>query len=118
MKPINPNVEKFHEQLVTMRALSLLFYNFTREQIDELKKVREFNHEWSKIEAYVKRKKSFSIPEERFYLLFAHVSYETQSEIIRVAFEKYEVESRTGINEDQSMKKMFASMIEKKGEEK
>lgn len=114
MKLINPNVEKYFEQLVTMRALSLLFYNFTRDQIIELKKIREFDHVWSELERKAIKKKWFSIPDTEFFNIFCHVSYETQSEIVRVAFEKYGDEARKGIKSDQEMKELFRKQISEK----
>lgn len=111
MKPENSNVKKNFDSLVTMRALSLLFYNFTGDQIKELKKTREFAHVWDELEYKAKKKKWSSIPDYEFFSVFTKTSYETQSEIIRVAFERYEDESRKGIEYDQSFKEMMRDKI-------
>ncbi len=104
---------KYFEQLVTMRCLSLFFYNFSRDQIDELRKIHEFDHVWSELEYKAKKKKWFSIPDTEVYNLFVSVSYETQTEIIRVAFEKYEKEARDGITEGQAFKTLMKEHIKK-----
>ena len=106
------------EQLVTMRCLSLFFYNFTRDQINTLRKVQEFDHVWGELEAKAKKKKWFSIPDTELYAIFVSVSYETQAEIIRVAFEKYETEARDGITEAQTFKALMHKHIKNLTNEK
>lgn len=103
---------EYTEQLVTMRCLSLLFFNFTKTEIDELKQVQEFNHCWSELEYDCKKKKLGIIPEEEFYKLFVSVSYDTQRAIIGVAFRKYEKEARTGIETADSFANFAKSFTE------
>lgn len=82
--------------LITLRCLSLLFYNFVSDDIDELRKVQEFNHCWDELLHKAKIKKWGSIPDMEFYSLFSNVSYETQAVIIEHAKKKYGEEARRG----------------------
>lgn len=101
------NVEKYADSLITMRCLELLFFNFTQEDIKELKKVREFDHVWSELEAVCEKEKRFTISDLDFFNAFNHVSYKTQAEIVRVAFEKYETEASKELEFSQRIKAMF-----------
>lgn len=103
--------EQIKEALVTMRCLSLLFYNFTQESIKELCTHREFNYAWNeKLMPKYKKKKLMAVPDYMFYELFVTVSYKTQRAIIAEAFRVYETEARNGIvNAD-----MFHAFAEEK----
>lgn len=89
---------KNFELLVPTRCLTLLFYNFTQEDIKVLSEVREFEHAWQKYclgpwEQRQKKKKSNGlinhIPDTDFYNLYNNVSYKTQLAILERAMERY-----------------------------
>lgn len=99
------------EDLILMRCLGLLFYNFTQEDTKHLRSVSaEFTHMWSELERLAKKKKWFSIPDKEFYLLFANASYDTQAHIITRARERYEGEARNGVKAGLESIAMFKNL--------
>lgn len=84
--------------IITMRCLTLLFYNFKQEDITNLRKEsQEFDYLWSDLLLLAKNKKWSSIPDKEFYDLFVKANYKTQGEIIKRAKWRYLPEATHGV---------------------
>ncbi len=105
--------ETFASHLVVTRCLSLLFYNFTQDDIKHLRKVHEFDHVWTQIEYKAEKKKWSHIPDTEFYNLFVNTSYETQANIIELALERYQTEAENSIGYSMQIQKMRENMFKK-----
>lgn len=103
------------EHLVTMRCLTLLFYNFRfKEDIEPLiKQSHPIAHAWEKLEYKCKQEKYGYIPDFEFYSFFADLSYDSQSKFIEVALDRYETEARKSIE----FSAFATSFFETKGNE-
>lgn len=106
--------QKFASHLVVTRALSLLFYNFTNEDIDILKKVSEFEYRWTPLVNRAEKEQWSCISDKEFYNLFVNVSYETQAHIIERALERYQVEAENSIGFSMQINKMKEKMFKEK----
>jgi CRISPR/Cas system CMR-associated protein Cmr5 small subunit len=113
LKPNKMKTEQFASHLVATRCLSLLFYNFTTEDIDHLKKVREFEYRWTPLVNRAEREQWSHISDKEFYNLFVNVSYETQAHIIERALERYQEEAERAIGFSMQIKKIQKALIKK-----
>jgi len=109
--------EQFASHLVVTRCLSLLFYNFTDEDIKILKEVREFEYRWTPLVNRAEREQWSHISDTEFYNLFVNVSYETQAHIIERALERYQDEAEGAIGFSMQMNKMKKAFLKEKGVE-
>lgn len=110
--------EKFASHLVVTRCLSLLFYNFTNEDIDILKKVREFEYRWTPLVNRAEKEQWSCISDKEFYNLFVNVSYETQAHIIERALERYQDEAERAIGFSMQIQQMKKNLFKEKGIDK
>jgi len=71
-------------EMVGIKALNLLFFNYSTEMLDEMKELREFRHCW---ENYVDLKKQTYMQIWELYL--TKISYKTQMHLLEIALKYY-----------------------------
>lgn len=84
------NTEKLKE-IVGIKALNLLFFNYTTEMLEEMKKVREFNHCW---ENYVNLNEQTYMQIWELYL--TKISYKGQIALLEIALKYFGEEATEG----------------------
>lgn len=82
--------KEFLKEIVGIKVLNLLFFNYTNEMLKEMKTVREFNHCW---ENYVNLEEQTYMQIWELYL--TKISYKGQISLLEIAL-KYFGEEATG----------------------
>ena len=85
--------KEFKNQIVGIKALNLLFFNYTTEMLDEMKELREFRHCW---ENYVDLKEQTYMQIWELYL--TKISYKGQIALLEIALKYYGEEAEKGFD--------------------
>ena len=85
--------KEFKNQIVGIKALNLLFFNYTTEMLDEMKELREFRHCW---ENYVDLKEQTYMQIWELYL--TKISYKGQIALLEIALKYYGEEAERGFD--------------------
>lgn len=97
--------------VITLRCVGLLFYNFKQEDIKHLREAsKEFDQLWGELLVKAKKKKWFSIPDTEFYNVFCNCNYETQGEIIKRAKWRYLPEASHSVSQGLKDLEFFRSI--------
>lgn len=72
------------KEIIGMKAINLLFFNYTSEMLDEMLSIREFKHCW---ENYVSLKEQTYMQIWEFYL--TKISYKSQILLLEIALKYY-----------------------------
>lgn len=79
------------KEIIGIKALNLLFFNYTTDMLEEMKTVREFNHCW---ENYVSQKEQTYMQIWELYL--TKISYKGQISLLEIALKYYGEEATKG----------------------
>ena len=80
---------EFNKEMIGIKALNLLFFNYTTEMLNEMKELREFRHCW---ENYVNLKEQTYLQIWELYL--TKISYKSQIELLEIALKYYGEEAQ------------------------
>ncbi|MDV4099061.1 hypothetical protein CMT22_17705 [Elizabethkingia anophelis] len=72
------------KEIIGIKALNLLFFNYSNEMLDEMLNIREFKHCWDN---YVSLKEQTYMQIWELYL--TKISYKTQSLLLEIAMKYY-----------------------------
>ncbi|MDR6548491.1 hypothetical protein J2810_004581 [Chryseobacterium rhizosphaerae] len=75
---------EFSKEIIGMRALNLLFYNYTTEMLNEMLSIREFKHCW---ENYVNLEEQTHMQIWDFF--FNKISFKTQTRLLEISLKHY-----------------------------
>lgn len=79
------------KEIIGIKALNLLFFNYTQDMLEEMKTVREFNHCW---ENYVNLKEQTYMQIWELYL--TKISYKGQISLLEIALKYFGEEATEG----------------------
>lgn len=88
-------IEEYKTELVTLRALHLLFYNFRQIDIEILCRDEEFKYNWDNL--LQKRKGAFLLSQDFYFMFSSDFSREGQAKIIEHALIRYKEEATESI---------------------
>ena len=94
-------VSQYRIELTSIRALNLLFYNYSSEDINALKKHRAFDYTWNEYLGGGTR----TVTLEDFWEIWSiKWYYETQAFVLDHAMERYGEEAYSGIGTSEEFK--------------
>ncbi len=101
------------KEIVGIKALNLLFFNYTTEMLEEMKTIREFNHCW---ENYVNLKEQTYMQIWELYL--TKISYKGQIALLEIALKYFGDEASTGFEHAIGMEALVQAHIAKHNSKK
>lgn len=101
------------KEIIGIKALNLLFFNYTTEMLNEMKTVREFNHCW---ENYVDLKEQTYMQIWEFFL--TKISFKSQLKLMEIALKYYGEESSNHFVNAIATEKMLEAHIAKHNSKK
>lgn len=72
------------KEIIGIKAINLLFFNYTQDMLEEMRNIREFNHCW---ENYVNLKEQTYMQIWEFFL--TKISYKGQALLLEIALKYY-----------------------------
>ena len=96
------------KEIIGIKALNLLFFNYTQEMLDEMLKIREFNHCWIN---YVDLKEQTYMQIWELYL--TKISVKGQLKVLEIALKHYGEESTNHFENAVATEKMLEAHIAK-----
>lgn len=97
----------YDNELITIKALDLLFYNYTDEMLSEMLANREFSHVWDK---YIDLDKLTHMQIWEGFLY--KMSYEAKSYLISVALKHWGDEAKQNYHQTMMFRKMAKDSIQ------
>lgn len=95
-------MDNFQNQLEGIKALDLLFYNYTNEQIEEMLQIDDFNYVWK---TYIDLEKLTYM--QLWELYNTKMNLETRLSLLEIANKYYGQEAKEGIAFGLKVKRMF-----------
>ncbi len=99
---------EFNKEMIGIKALNLLFFNYTTEMLDKMKELREFRHCW---ENYVNLKEQTYMQIWELYL--TKISYKTQIHLLEIALKYYGEEAQRSFDNAVEMDVLVQNHIAK-----
>lgn len=96
------------KEIIGIKALNLLFFNYTREMLDEMLQIREFNNCWIN---YVDLNEQTYMQIWEFYL--TKISFKSQLKLMEIALKHYGEESTKHFANAVATEKMLEAHIAK-----
>lgn len=100
--------KEFSKEIIGIKALNLLFFNYTEEMIKEMRSIREFNHCW---ENYINFNEQTYMQIWELYL--SKISYKTQILLLEIALKHYGEEATRSFENAVDMDILVESHINK-----
>ncbi|PWN60001.1 hypothetical protein C1638_020760 [Chryseobacterium oncorhynchi] len=96
------------KELIGIKAINLMFFNYTQDILEEMKTIREFNHCW---ENYVNLKEQTYMQIWELYL--TKISYKGQTLLLEIALKYYGEEATRSFENAIATEKMLEAHIAK-----
>lgn len=105
--------EELSKQVIGIKMLNLLFFNYSSQMLDEMLSIREWKHCW---ENYVNLKEQTYMQIWELYL--TKISYKTQTRLLEIAQKYYGEESMQSYSNAVDMDVLLQAHIEKHNNKK